>query len=149
MITFDQTSMNGDDWTTGVPLNTELVAGCSHGTMPAHVWNERPHSWNKHTHTHYCLCQLEICFTHTSLSLRLLQLPTNAYGDFKIAPSYLEATPNGHTTRSMLRKRAGAHKREEGKKEKKSLSNSKSQRGHRNNPQSQSGSHGDKCGSVQ
>ncbi len=43
--------MKRDGWTTGVPLNTEFVAGCSHGTMPAHMCGPHRHTPETYTHT--------------------------------------------------------------------------------------------------
>lgn len=48
MITFGQSSMNGDVWATGMPLNTELVAGCLQDNASTHLWTEWAHSWNTH-----------------------------------------------------------------------------------------------------
>ncbi len=159
MITFGQTSMKRDGWTTGVPLNTEFVAGCSHGTMPAHMCGpSHTPGTHTHTHTHTIVFANGQSASHTQPLFLLLHLFTQTimFLLVLILPSCPEAThncchvPRPHTP-SMLWKRAGVHERGRGgeAKKKKSLSNSKCQRGHRNSTQSQSGSHGDKCGSVQ
>lgn len=147
MITFRQTSMNRGGWTTGVPLNTELVAGCSHGTMPAHmcVCGPSGRTPGTHTHTHYSLCQRAICFTIFShkrnftssyccqfLHCPILKLPPTAV----MYPIQTRAACFENVQGRVVVVGGGG-------------SNSKTQRGHRNNTQSQSGSHGDKCGSVQ
>ena len=131
MITFGQTSMKRDGWTTGVPLNTEFVAGCSHGTMPAHMCGLSGHTpgTHTHTHTHYCLCQRAICFTHTQplfsfhpdsllVVLILLSCPEASHNCCHVS------RPHTHTpiacfenVRECMREDAGG--------EKKSLSNSK------------------------
>ncbi|KAI9543395.1 hypothetical protein NQZ68_012044 [Dissostichus eleginoides] len=40
-----------DVWTTGEPLNTDFAAGCSHGTMPAHMCGPSGRTPGTHTHT--------------------------------------------------------------------------------------------------
>lgn len=151
MITFGQTSMNRDGWTTGVPLNTELVAGCSHGTMLAHMCGLSGHTPGTHT-----LLSLPTGNLLHTLSLFYFSHRYNFTSSFSLTVLSPKATHNyrhvscPHTPacfENVHERRRGGGERK--KKKKKSSSNSKSQRGHRNNTQSQSCSHGDKCGSVQ
>lgn len=155
MITFGQTSMKRDGWTTGVPLNTEFVAGCSHGTMPAHMCVPSGHTpeIRAHAHTHTIVFANGQSASHTTLSLFCSVFSrrhvTSSFNCLVLEPlttavmcrvcTHPACFENVHE----LRGRAGRRKK------KKSSSNLKSRRGHRNNTQSQSGSHGDKCGSVQ
>lgn len=66
MITFGQTSMKRDGWTTGLPLNTEFVTG----TIPAQMCGPSGHTPGTHIHTLLSIANglsaSDLCLIHTA-----------------------------------------------------------------------------------
>lgn len=145
MITFGQTPMNRDGWTTGLPLNTELggLAATATGHC-THVWD-----WLATLQLRECVC------AHTPLTVMTANIthPSQlSYTHALYVPhTHVPCHKHTHTlspTHSLsfsLSVGEKVHWRG-GKKATKFL---QSRRGHSNNTQSQLCSHGDKCASIQ